>query len=211
MFFESIMKITDLKKSFGGKTVVDLPFFTLEKGGTYVLWGQNGFGKSTFLRLLAGILRPDRGKVEGSMTISYQPQHPYVFKYNCLDSVMLGSKPKDEPRARELLDYLGLSEMLHVNARELSGGQKQCMFLARSLLTEGELLLLDEPFSAIDAIRNDDIARFTLEHCQNRGRALMVVAHRRELLDMFGARLVFSENGKIDIFENGKGKGDWHG
>jgi len=197
-----IMNIKNLKKSFDGKTVVDLPFFSIKKGRTYVLWGNNGFGKSTFFRLISGILPPDEGIIESTMTVSYQPQNPYVFKYNCLDSVLLGSKSKDESRARELLDYLGLSDKLYVSARSLSGGQRQCMFLARSLLTDGELLLLDEPFSAIDAVRNDDIAKFTLEYCKNKGRALMVVVHKYELLDIFGQnRLIFSENGKINIVD----------
>ena len=194
------MQIKNLKKSFGDKKVVDLPFLSIQKGRIYVLWGQNGSGKSTFFRLISGILPPDEGIIENSMTINYQPQNPYIFKYNCLDSVMLGSKSKDESRARELLYYLGLSDRLHVSARSLSGWQRQCMFLARSLLTNGELLLLDEPFSAIDAIRNDDIAKFTLEYCKNQGRALMVVVHKYELADIFGQnRLIFSENGKIDI------------
>ena len=194
------MEIKNLKKSFGDKLVVDLPFFSIQKGQIYVLWGQNGFGKSTFFKLIAGILPPDEGTIENPMTISYQPQNPYLFKYSCIESAMLGSKSKDKTRALELLNHFGLSDRLGVNAHSLSGGQKQCMFLARSLLTEGELLLLDEPFSAIDAIRNDEIAKFTLEYCKTKGRTLMVVVHKYELLDIFGKnRLIFSENGKIDV------------
>jgi len=194
------MNIANLKKSFGGRLVVDLPSFTIERGGVYVLWGQNGFGKSTFLRLLAEIIPPDEGVIEDRMTISYQPQNPYIFKYDCLQSVMLGSKSRDKKEALSLLDYLGLSDRLDVRAKSLSGGQRQCMFLARSLLTDGDLLLLDEPFSAIDAIRNDEIAGFTLEYCKKQGRALMVVVHKYELLDIFGRnRLIFSESGKITV------------
>ena len=194
------MKITNLKKSFSGRLVVDLPSFAIEKGRIYVLWGQNGFGKSTFFRLLAGILTPDEGVIENRLSISYQPQNPYIFNYDCLNSVMLGSKTKDTAKALEILEYLGLSDRLDVKARSLSGGQRQCMFLARSLLTDGELLLLDEPFSAIDAIRCDDIARYTLEYCKNQGRTLMVVVHKYELLDIFGDnRLIFSETGRVSV------------
>ena len=194
------MKITNLKKSFSGRLVVDLPSFTIEKGQIYVLWGQNGFGKSTFFRILAGIMTPDEGVVEDCLSISYQPQNPYIFNYNCYKSVMLGSKNKDTAKALEILEYLGLSDRLDVKALSLSGGQRQCMYLARSLLTDGELLLLDEPFSAIDAIRSDDIARYTLEYCKSQGRTLMVVVHKYELLEIFGKnRLVFSETGKVNI------------
>jgi len=196
------MKITNLKKSFDNRLVVDLPSFNIKSGEIYVLWGQNGFGKSTFFRLLTGIIPADEGTIENPMTISYQPQNPYIFKYNCLQSVMLGSKTKDKKKALEILDFLGLSDRLDVNARSLSGGQRQCMFLARSLLTDGELLLLDEPFSAIDAIRNDDIARFTLDMCRQQNRTLMVVVHKYELLDIFGQnRLFFSESGRITTEE----------
>ena len=194
------MKITNLQKSFGGRKVVDLPSLTIEKGQTYVLWGQNGSGKSTFLRLISGILPPDDGVIENPMSVNYQPQNPYVFKYNCLDSVTLASGTKDQTRALELLGFFGLGDSLHVSAALLSGGQRQCMALARSLLTGGELLLLDEPFSAIDALRISDIARFTLEYCKNQGRTLMVVVHNRELLDIFGQnRLIFPENGEIKV------------
>ena len=196
------MTITNLKKSFDGRLVVDLPFLTLEHGGTTVLWGKNGMGKTTFLRLLAGILPPDEGTIEKAMTISYQPQNPYIFEYNCLESVLLGSRNRDRDRGRalEILDFLGLSDYIDVRARSLSGGQRQCMFLARSLLTDGELLLLDEPFSAIDAIRCDDIAKYTLDVCKQQRRTLMVVVHKYELLELFGHnRLVFSENGKVDV------------
>jgi len=195
------MTITNLKKSFDGKLVVNVPSFTIERGEIYVLWGRNGLGKSTFFRLLAGILQPDEGVIEDPLSISYQPQNPYVFKYNCLQSVMLGSKNKDTKEALNILEYLELSDMLNVRARLLSGGQRQCMFLARSLLTDGELLLLDEPFSSIDAIRNDDIARYTLDYCKKQGRTLMLVVHKHELLDVFGEhRLIFSDYGKVEIF-----------
>lgn len=194
------MRITNLKKSFDGKTVVDLPSFTIKQGQVYVLWGQNGFGKSTFFRLLAGILPPDEGTIDNPLSISYQPQNPYIFRLSCLQNVLLGSRTKDTAKAKELLDYLGLSDKLETSARLLSGGQKQCMFLARSLLTDGELLLLDEPFSAIDAIRSDDIARFTMEYCKRQGRTLMVVVHKYELLDIFGSnRLIFNETGRVAI------------
>ena len=192
------MQITNLKKSFDGRLVVDLERLNVEQGEVYVLWGQNGFGKSTFFRLLAGILEADEGEIENRMSISYQPQNPYIFKYNCLKSTMLGSKSKDTHEAIELLNYLGLGDRLDVNASSLSGGQRQCMFLARSLLTDGELLLLDEPFSAIDALRNDEIAAFTLEYCRKRGRTLMIVVHSYELLEIFGGnRILFSESGKV--------------
>jgi len=193
------MEITNLKKSFGEKTVVNLPALTVERGQVYVLWGRNGSGKSTFLRLLAGILLPDKGRIKNTMSVSYQPQNPYVFKLSCLESVLLGSQSRDIAKARELLDYFELSDSLDTGAHLLSGGQRQCMFLARSLLTDGELLLLDEPFSHIDAVRNDDIASFALEYCRRQGRALMVVVHKREQLKLFGQnRLIFSENGRIE-------------
>jgi ABC-type multidrug transport system ATPase subunit len=190
--------ISNLKKSFGGRLVVDLPSLTIRTGDIFVLWGRNGYGKSTFLRLLAGVLPYDEGIIADKMPISYQPQNPYVFKYDCFDSVMLGSKSKDRDKALEFLDFLGLSDRLNVRARALSGGQRQCMFLARSLLTDGELLLLDEPFSAIDAIRCDDIAQFTLDVCKRQGRTLMVVIHKREHIGVFGNNLlVFSKTGRI--------------
>lgn len=185
--------------------IVNLPSLTIRRGEVYALWGRNGLGKSTFFRMLAGVLPPDEGIFENGMSVNYQPQHPYIFKGSCLENVLLGSKTKDTNTAVKLLEHLELADRLQVDAQLLSGGQKQCMFIARSLLTDGDLLLLDEPFSAIDAIRSDDIARFVLNYCKNQGRTLMVVVHKVELLDIFNEnRLCFEDNGKIDILTKGK-------
>ncbi|MCL2379542.1 MAG: ATP-binding cassette domain-containing protein [Coriobacteriia bacterium] len=194
------MQITDLQKQFDGKIVTDIPSLAIELGASYVLWGANGTGKSTFLRLLAGILTSDSGTIEDPLSISYQPQHPYIFKMSCLQNVMLGLHEDRENDACEMLDCLGLAGQINASATSLSGGQLQRMFLARSLLGNSELLLLDEPFAAIDSDCADEIVRFTLAHCKEKGRTLMAAVNAQEHRDILGEYcLFFSSDGQVQL------------
>lgn len=154
----------------GVPVLVDVEL-TVARGEHLAIVGPNGGGKTTLLRLLAGLLEPDAGRVEifgqpparCQRRIGYVPQHSAVdltVPASALDVVLMGCLRRSawgprfsrdhHTRAREALDRVGLGAMAARRLRALSGGQRQRVLIARALVTEPELLLLDEPTSGVD-------------------------------------------------------------
>jgi len=135
--------------------------FTVARGQSLCLLGPSGCGKTTLLRLLMGLERPSTGTIqvdpELAPHMSYVFQEPRLVPWRtCLENVLLPleltrtSRAPEMARARELLDQLGLAERLHHFPRELSGGMQMRVALARALVTQPRIVLLDEPFAALD-------------------------------------------------------------
>jgi len=154
--------------------------------------GPSGCGKSTLLSLVAGILAPTAGTVEvegrrvtGPMRrVGYMLQQDYLFEWrSILDNALLGAEIQglDRQRAREravrLLGKCGLGDFLHHSPRELSGGMRQRVALARTLVTEPDVVLLDEPFSALDSQTRLAIADEVVELLRQEGKAVVLVTH----------------------------------
>jgi len=156
-------------KRFGTFTALDDVSLVVESGSLTALLGPSGSGKSTLLRVIAGLEQPDTGKIviSGEDATALAPQqrgvgfvfqHYAAFKHMIVrDNVGFGltvrKRPKAEIRARvdELLELVQLQPFAHRYPAQLSGGQRQRMALARALAVEPEVLLLDEPFGALDA------------------------------------------------------------
>jgi ABC-type multidrug transport system ATPase subunit len=115
------MKIKAMSKTLGGRKILSLDAMELEKGKIYAVLGSNGSGKSTFARLLAGVVKPDRGRelVEQGVRVGYLPQKPYVFRMSLLKNLRLsGANPE---QAAEQAESFGLSALAGQNAKKLSG------------------------------------------------------------------------------------------
>ena len=156
-------------KRFGTFTALDDVSLAVESGSLTALLGPSGSGKSTLLRVIAGLEQPDTGEIviSGEDATALAPQqrgvgfvfqHYAAFKHMTVrDNVGFGltvrKRPKAEIRARvdELLELVQLQPFAHRYPAQLSGGQRQRMALARALAVEPEVLLLDEPFGALDA------------------------------------------------------------
>lgn len=185
---------------------VSLRYFTLEGetqalerinlsvgAGEFVsLIGQSGCGKSTLLSLVAGILEPSSGEVrvhgdlvEGpSPRVGYMLQQDYLFEWRTiLDNAVLGAQiqGRDLKQAREraahLLQQFGMGNFLNHYPRQLSGGMRQRVALARTLVTDPDVVLLDEPFSALDSQTRLAIADEVVEALRREGKSVVLVTH----------------------------------
>lgn len=166
--------------------------FAVEPGEFTAIVGPSGCGKSTLLSLICGLLRPENGVIrlngkplqESTMNIGYMLQHDHLFEWRTIyHNVLLGLEiqhtlsARTKKRAKELLDAYGLSRFADSKPSELSGGMRQRAALIRTLVLEPELLLLDEPFSALDyqtrLTVSDDIGQII----RSSGRTALLVTH----------------------------------
>jgi NitT/TauT family transport system ATP-binding protein len=156
------------------------------------LIGQSGCGKSTLLSILSGILPPSSGTVQvdgkpvkgPSARIGYMLQQDYLYEWRTiLDNTILGAQiqRRDLKQARERAAYLlhkcGMGDFLHHYPRQLSGGMRQRVALARTLVTNPDVVLLDEPFSALDSQTRLAIADEVVEVLRDEGKSVVLVTH----------------------------------
>jgi len=148
-----------VQKSYSERKVLDIKSLKLESGRIYAVLGPNGSGKTTMLRLISGIETPDCGKIYyndearlPSNNISFLPQKPYMFDMPVLRNVTLGigSQANGEKNALEALNHVGMLDFANARMVSLSGGESQRVAVARTLVLEKQLILLDEPASAAD-------------------------------------------------------------
>ena len=158
-----MLKLTGISHSFGDNRVLCGVSLTLFPGQRLAVMAPSGQGKTTLLRIILGLLRPDVGSVENTFRkTGVVFQEPRLLPWRTAAenvNLVLGDRKETLPRARELLQRLGLGEAGDKYPRELSGGMQQRASLARALAADGDLLILDEPFKAMDeALREQVIA-----------------------------------------------------
>jgi NitT/TauT family transport system ATP-binding protein len=194
--------------------------FSLKKGGIYVLIGPSGCGKSTLLYILAGLLSPQTGKVlinneqpvPGQRSTSLILQDYGLLPWKTVwDNVVLGLVIRRLParevrfKGERMLKEMGLWEMQGRYPAELSGGQRQRVAIARALVTEPDLLLMDEPFSSLDALSREGLQDVLLSILRGGGLTALLVTHNIEEAAYLGQQIiVFSPHpGYVHkIFEN---------
>jgi NitT/TauT family transport system ATP-binding protein len=166
--------------------------FSVAAGEFVAIIGQSGCGKSTLLSLISGILAPTEGAVliDGkpvtgpSRKVGYMLQQDYLFEWRTiLDNAVLGAEiqgadlRKARERATALLTRYGLAQFLHYLPRQLSGGMRQRVALARTLCTEPDIVLLDEPFSALDSQTRIALADEVTEILRREAKTAILVTH----------------------------------
>ena len=193
---EPILKLANVSYSYHTldgetKALSDISF-ALTPGEFTAVVGPSGCGKSTLLSLIAGLMRPEAGSMslggmpltENSSKIGYMLQHDHLFEWRTVyRNVVLGAEiqgkvtPEIRARAEQLLEQYGLGRFARSRPSELSGGMRQRAALIRTLLLDPELLLLDEPFSALDyqtrLTVSDDIGQII----RRSGKTALLVTH----------------------------------
>jgi sulfate transport system ATP-binding protein len=210
------VSVSHVSKRFGAYTALDDVSFDVRSGELVALLGPSGGGKSTILRIIAGLELPDEGSIVlGDEVVDRQ--HPrerrvgFVFQHYALfrhmsvaDNVAFGLEaqhaPKEEVHARvhELLHLVGLSGLEKRRPSQLSGGQRQRVALARALAPHPKILLLDEPFAALDAKVRGDLRRWLRELHEETGVTSLFVTHDQEEAFALADRVVVVNKGRID-------------
>ena len=181
-----MVSIQDLSLDFGEQVLFEHLDLTLLLNEWVSLLGCSGVGKSTLLRLIAGL--DTQGKIQGNIIfhpnirVAWLPQKDTLYPWLSiidnvqLENVLFGNKSaKTTLQAKALLEQVGMSEHLHKNCYQLSGGQKQRVGLARVLMQNADLVLLDEPFSALDAISRYQLQNLAYELLKN--KSVLLVTH----------------------------------
>jgi ABC-type Mn2+/Zn2+ transport system ATPase subunit len=179
----------DLAAGYGRVPAIEQVNFEVEAGRRVALLGPNGGGKTTLLRVLLGELRPMRGTVEVHGTAATVPQTERSrldFPISALDVALMGALPRlpwwrlpghaDREAARSALERVGVANRAHDTFGELSGGQRQRVLIARGLVQDAHLLLLDEPFAGLDVPAARGLEALIAELAAE-GRGIVIATH----------------------------------
>ena len=187
----------------------------VEQGERLAIIGESGAGKSTLLNLIAGFETPASGQIllnhcDHTQTQPAERPVSMLFQDNNLfphltveQNIGLALAPSlslnttQQQQVREIAEKMGIEPLLSRRADQLSGGQKQRVALARTLLRDKPILLLDEPFSALDPIRRHELQQFILYICIERNLTLLMVTHQLEETKNLFTRVVEIREGQI--------------
>ena len=193
-----MLTLHDLSFSYGDKPVIKGLTHTLQNG-IIVLEGPSGIGKTTLLHLLAGVLLPSSGSIENryrKTAVAFQ--EPRLLNWlNTKENInfVLSKNNQSSNIASELLAALGLSALENSLPTALSGGEKQRLSLARALAVKPDLLLLDEPFSALDETLKERVA--AVIKASNQEGLTIVVSHDKEVARLLNATVLSVESTPI--------------
>ncbi|MFE7797456.1 ABC transporter ATP-binding protein [Nocardia sp. NPDC057440] len=194
------VSIKGLRKSFGGKTVLDGVDLTIRRGEFVVLLGPSGTGKTTLLRLLTGLETPDAGDVlvPGRRTTVYQEPRLIPSK-RVLANVIVGQRRSSRNREAGVraLAEVNLEDKARQWPATLSGGEAQRAALARALVREPELLLLDEPFAALDALTRLQMQDLVGDLVARHRPAVLMVTHDVDEAIRLADRVLILDRGRF--------------
>lgn len=212
----ALLTFRDVQISMAGRRLLAIRELTLAAGRCSVLEGANGCGKTTLLKIAAGLLAPDHAQVGyGGMKLEwkdarrhlrstsvYLHQHPYMFDCSVADNVAYGlrrqklAKSAITQQVDEVLDWSGLSHLSQQNARSLSGGEKQRVAFARARVLTPQILLLDEPTSNMDRQAREQ-AYGLIRRLRDDGIGILIASHDDDLPTTLGDRHLVLADGAL--------------
>ena len=189
MRVEPLAKATNLAAGYGRLPAIEEVTFEVEPGERVALLGPNGGGKTTLLRVLLGELRPMRGSVEingRAATVPQTERSRLDFPVSALDVALMGALPRlpwwkrpghtDREIARDALERVGVAGRADDTFGDLSGGQRQRVLVARALVQDAPVILLDEPFTGLDAPSAERLEALIAELALD-GRGIVIATH----------------------------------
>ncbi len=192
------VKIKNIKKSFSRREILNGIDITLEDDSIYCLMGPSGIGKTTLLRIMMGLEKPDSGVIEGleENDISVMFQEDRLIEWmDAVDNVALVRKEEKNKDARkkteENLKLILPEECLHQPVAQLSGGMKRRVALARAMNFPSKLIILDEPFTGLDRQTKMEVIEYILKMRGN--RILLAATHGADDAELLGARIIRME------------------
>ena len=216
----ALLSATNLIKSYSGRRVVDEVSLEVEAGEVVGLLGPNGAGKTTSFRMMIGMITPEGGRVlfdgedvtylpmyqHARRGMGYLAQEPSVFRgMSCEDNLLTIletlpiPKPIQKQRCQELLEQFHLEHKSKQLARTCSGGERRRLEIARSLITRPKLILLDEPFAAVDPHTVEDVQKEVRQLAAS-GIAILVTDHAVQQALHICDRAYIIDNGKNLFF-----------
>jgi len=213
------LQAKNVTKKYLGKAVVDELNIILKQGEILGLLGPNGAGKTTFFYMIAGLIRPDSGKIlidkeditnkavsiRASMGLAYLPQEPSVFGRLTVEENILAAleqradinKEQKKHELEKLVEEFQLKKFLKTKALKLSGGERRRVEIARSLSSNPKFILLDEPFAGIDPIAVSELKE-TLKKLKDLKLGILISDHNvRETMQICDNVLIMSEGKAI--------------
>ena len=212
-----MLSLKNIKKSINGKLIVNDVSFEVSNGTINGLLGPNGAGKTTTFYLIAGLIKSDEGSIvyfdenisslpmhrRSQLGIKYLPQEPSIFQnltvlenLQGLAEIALKNKKEIDDFIDKSIEEFNLNELLKLKGRQLSGGQRRKVEIARTLASEPKMILLDEPFAGIDPIAIDEIKEVLIS-LKEKNIGILITDHNvREALEICDKAIVIN-NGEI--------------
>ena len=190
------MKIAPFTKTYDQVNVLDFPGMELQPGKIYAIIGANGSGKSTFAKILAGVIKADRkGTYLDTGSVGYMPQKNYAFRMRTRANILLGGK--DQKLAEQYMDQLQIRNLENKRADRLSGGETARMALARLMMGRYDLVILDEPTAAMDMETTSLSEELIADYVKKTGCALLLVTHSLQQARRIADEVLYFHKGKL--------------
>ena len=212
---------TKLSHSYGKRKVLSHLSISVEKGIFFIIIGPNGSGKTTLMKLIAGILKRQKGEIEilGLPNLSYTPKAlaravafvpqrlPVDLPFTVSETVLLGRAPyqgalgierqRDLEVAKRAMQFTGVDHLTHSTLGQLSGGEQQRVFIARAICQEPEIMLLDEPTASLDLAHQVKVMDLMEKLKREKGITVVMVSHNVNLAAMYSDQVLLLKDGEV--------------
>lgn len=187
-----------IKKTYNGQVVLDIDNFSIEENKTYVITGSNGSGKSTLAKIIANLIPDDNNivkslNIEDKYLIGYLAQKPYVFDMNLEKNILINNNDKN--KCESLIKKFSLEHLRGKSAKKFSGGEQQKMSLARFMMKDYDIVILDEPTSAMDENSKKTAVDIIEEYSKN--KTMIMITHDLPCVEHIADYIIKMDDGKI--------------